>query len=35
MFPENSNETARLDLNEMVRKKLLHKNGEKKELTTL
>jgi hypothetical protein len=30
MFPEKSNETARFDLNEMVRKKLLHKKGEKK-----
>jgi ATP-dependent DNA helicase RecG len=30
MFPEISNETARFDLNTMVRKMLLNKNGEKK-----
>ena len=30
MFPEISNETARLDLNTMVRKMLLNKRGEKK-----
>ncbi|MDI9597851.1 MAG: hypothetical protein QM220_10045 [Atribacterota bacterium] len=30
MFPGISNETARLDLIEMVRKKLLYKKGEKK-----
>ncbi len=30
MFPEISNETARLDLNTMVKKRLLNKRGEKK-----
>ena len=30
MFPEISDETARLDLNTMVRKRLLNKRGEKK-----
>jgi len=30
MFPEISSETARLDLNTMVKKKLLNKKGEKK-----
>jgi len=30
MFPEISNETARLDLNTMVRKRLLNKRGEKR-----
>jgi len=30
MFPEISNETARLDLNILVRKRLLNKKGEKR-----
>lgn len=30
IFPEISNETARFDLNTMVKKRLLNKNGEKK-----
>jgi hypothetical protein len=30
MFPEISDETARLDLNKMVKKRLLNKRGEKK-----
>ncbi len=30
MFPEISNETARLDLNTLVRKRLLSKKGEKR-----
>ena len=30
IFPEISNETARFDLNTMVKKRLLNKRGEKK-----
>jgi len=30
MFPEISNETARLDLNGLVKKKILNRKGEKK-----
>jgi len=30
MFPEISNETARFDLNTMVKKRLLNKRGEKR-----